>query len=403
MTDAARNFDHHSAEFARDPYAFYSSQRGRPVARSDEWGGFWVVTGYAEVHRAAQDDATFLSACPDIKIPSNTAHGRSIPIETDAPDTQRYRRILQTEMAPAAVAKLEPAILARTTELIDAVIEDGHCDLVGALAVPLPARTMLSWIGLDEREWRTCVGWVHALLHGGLGHQQERLDEVYAGIMGMLGAAVAERRDGGLRDDLLSKLVAAGLDDDQLLNYGWTLVVAGLDTTSAGLANALALLDRRPDLRRRLLDNPSLLPSAVEEFLRYESPVTAMARTAAHDVELGGRHIAQGDRLLLMWPAANRDSREFPAPDDVVLDRQPNRHLAFGVGIHRCMGSNIARSIMRIALGEVLARMPDYRVVGGSNVQRFPDASFVYAPTTLPVEFMLGVRIAGRTSAGAST
>jgi cytochrome P450 len=262
---------------------------------------------------------------------------------------------------------------------------------------------MMTWIGLDEREWRTCVGWVHALLHGGLGHEPERLDEVYDGIVGTLGAAIADRRGGRLRDDLLSKLVAAGLSDDELLNYGWTLVVAGLDTTSAGLGNALALLDRRPDLRRRLLDDPSLLPSAVEEVLRYESPVTAMARTAAHDVELGGRHIEQGDRLLLMWSAANRHPAEFPDSSEVVLDRQPNRHIAFGVGVHRCMGSNIARSIMRIGLGEVLARMPDYRLVGERDVQRFGDASFVYAPTTLPVEFTPGARIAGRTSAGAST
>jgi cytochrome P450 len=180
------------------------------------------------------------------------------------------------------------------------------------------------------------------------------------------------------------------------------LVVAGLDTTSAGLGNALAFLGRRPDLRRRLVEDPSWLPSAVEESLRYESPVTAMARTAARGVELGGEQIKQGDRLLLMWSAANRDGAEFPDADEFVVERQPNRHVAFGVGVHRCMGSNIARSIMCIALGEVLARMPDYRIVGTGNVQRFADASFVYAPTTLPVEYTPNAQLGGRATAGAT-
>lgn len=125
-----------------------------------------------------------------------------------------------------------------------------------------------------------------------------------------------------------------------------------------------------------------------------------MARTAARDVELGGRQIKEGDCLLLMWSAANRDGGEFPDADEFVVERQPNRHVAFGVGAHRCMGSNIARSIMRIALGEVLTRMPDYRIIGGSDVPRFTDASFVYAPTALPAKFTPGKPVGGRATTG---
>jgi cytochrome P450 len=320
--------------------------------------------------------------------PEPGAH--SIPIETDAPDAQRYRRILQQDMAPAGVKALEPAIHRRVTELIDDVIESGRCDLVDVFTVPLPARTMMAWIGFDERDWRDYVSWVHGVIHHGLDH--ENLATVLGNIASATTDAIEDRRRYGLRDDLLSKLLAADLSDEEIHNYAFTLVVAGLDTTSAGLANSLVLLDRRRDLRQRLIPEPELMTGAIEEFLRYESPVVQMARTAATDIELGGEQIKAGDRLILVWPAANRDPAEFTDPEEVVIDRQPNRHMAFGVGLHRCMGSNIARSLMRIGLSEVLRRIPDYRIVDPDDLPRFADLAFVNPPTSMPVEFTPGRR-----------
>ncbi len=386
MHDTA--FDHHSAEFALDPYATLAQYSGCPMIHTDAHGGFHVALTYAEVTAAAQDDVTFRSGCPGISIPEQGTP--SIPIETDPPDTQRYRRILQTEMAPGKVRDLEPMVRRRITEMLDEVIERGSCDMVTEFAVPLPARTMMDWIGFDETRWPEFVGWVHTVIHEGA--DPERHAYGAGNVLGAIAQGVAQRRADGPRRDLLSVLVSSDLTDQEIYNYCFTLVVAGLDTTSAGLANSMVIMDRHPELRSRLIEDPSLMDTAVEEFLRYDSPVMQMARTVATGTVLGGERLAAGDKVMLMWAAANRDPVEFTDPDVVVLDRHPNRHLAFGVGLHRCMGSNVARMIMRIGLAEVLRRMPDYRIVDRENIPRFADAAFVNAPISMPVEFTPGRR-----------
>ncbi|SNQ52260.1 Cytochrome P450 family protein [Frankia canadensis] len=382
-------FDHHDPVFARDPYEFYASVRERPVFWSPLHGGFWLVTGYDEVRQVAIDDATFLSGHVEpgvggVSIPT-LSPVPSVPIEVDNPDAERLRKVLLADLAPRAVERRAPAIREMVTRAIDGFVESGRCDLMNDLAKPVPAQMIMHWLGLDDTRWAEFVDTVHQMLHSA--GDLERVLPAVTRISEWITEAMAERRTDGFRDDLISKLMQS-LSDDEAASYTFTLIVAGLDTTSAAIGNALVQIDRRPELRARLLAEPAVLPFAVEEFLRYDAPLQLLARTAARDVEVGGVRIAKGDRLLVGWAAANRDPDVFPDPSAIDADRGSNRHLAFGVGLHRCLGSNVARSTMRIVLEELLRRLPDFQLVG--EVERYPDAALIYSPLALPATFTAG-------------
>jgi cytochrome P450 len=388
-------FDHHDPAFARDPYEFYASVRETPVFWSPLYGGFWVVSDYESVRQVSADDKTFLSCRTGpqqggVGLPTLSPTA-SLPIEVDSPDAERLRKVLLADLAPRAVERRAPAVTAMTADAIDAFIETGTCDLMRELAVPVPARMIMHWLGLDDTRWQEFVGTVHTMLHSG--SNLDKVRPAVSRIENWVSEAMHDRTVNGYRDDLISKLMQS-LSGEEAANYIFTLIVAGLDTTSAGIGNALVQIDRQPGLRARLVEDPGMLPRAVEEFLRHESPVQLLARTASRDTKLGGVRISAGDRLLISWAAANRDQDVFPDPTSVDPDRDGNRHLAFGVGLHRCLGSNIARSTTRIVLGEVLARLPDYRITTAA-IERHADAGQVYSPRTLPATFTPGARRKG--------
>lgn len=383
------DFDHHSPVIAPDPYPTYAELRDKcPVAWSNEHGGFWVLTDYASVYAASRDDKTFCSA-PSVALPPVPYGIRNIPIDTDNPETEQLRKILLREYTPRAVERLEPDIVALADELIDGFIAAGSCDLVTDLAMPLPARLILRLIGVDDADWDWYVERIHTIVHGMTGEAA-----VTAGFE--MAARVAEimqqRRDAGDFSGHLGLLMSAKINgeplgDADVLSYMMLLLFGGLDTTTASTANALLLLDNNPDLRAELVAHPKKFPRAVEEFLRFDAPVQALGRTVSHDVELGGQQLRAGERALLVWASANRDPSEFTDPDKIDFDRNPNRHLSFGVGLHRCLGSNLGRAMFRVMLERVLVRIPDYRVVGDATRYRYSDAAIVYALHHLPVEF----------------
>jgi cytochrome P450 len=179
----------------------------------------------------------------------------------------------------------------------------------------------------------------------------------------------------------------APLSDIDVMSYVFLLLFGGLDTTTAALANAVVLLDRDPDTSRELIEHPERLGRAVEEFLRFEAPVQALGRTLSRDVELGGHRLRAGERALLIWASANRDPAVFPDPERFDAERTPNRHLAFGVGLHRCLGSNLGRAMFHVMLDRLLARIPDYRLTEDPTPHRYSDAAIVFALHHLPVAF----------------
>jgi cytochrome P450 len=208
-------------------------------------------------------------------------------------------------------------------------------------------------------------------------------------------ATIAERRTSP-RDDMISYLVQATVfdrpvSDEEVFDMAMLVIQGGFDTTGSSISSALRYLDEHPDTRQRLIDDPSLIPTAVEEFLRYEAPQFALARTATRDVEVAGRQVRAGERLLLVWASGNRDDAMFENPDDVVLDRFPNRHMTFGLGAHRCLGSTLARRQIVLALGAVLRRLPDYRIDRERTV-RAETIGVTYGTFSMPCRFTPGPR-----------
>ena len=398
MTEERPNvrFDHHSPEFARDPWSVYRGLRTScPVAWNDEYGGYWAVSKYEDIKSVALDDYTFSSA-QGIVIPPKLINRRAVPIETDPPDFFEYRRIVNPILSPAAIEKIEPAIVDYVHRCIDDFIERGRCDIVTEFADPVPAMTTLHILGLDVNDWRMFSEPLHATVF----HRQDNPIRkealpLYRAMRQVVVDAVAERR-AHPRPDGISRLLEGRvrgrpITDDEVIEMVELILSGGLDTTGSAIGNSLIYLDKNPAARRHLIDHPEALPQAVEELLRYEAPQQALARTANRDCIVGGQHVKQGERLFLLWASGNRDEDAFDDPEEVVLDRFPNRHMTFGLGAHRCLGSTVARKEILYSLRAVLERMPDYRVEHDEIVHA-ETIGVVYGYFSIPLTFTPGAR-----------
>jgi cytochrome P450 len=388
------HFDHHSREFARDPWSVYADLRQRcPVSWSETYGGFWLLSRYDDVREVALDDETFSSA-QSITVPAKPPTARlSIPIEMDPPTFLEYRRILNPCFSPAAVARIEPKIDEFVHGLIDEFVERGSCDLVMDFTNPLPAMTTLHLLGLPVEDWEAYAVPLHdkTFMRDHTPEQVAQYEQVHVRVR----EAIAERRRAP-RDDMISYLLAqevqgAPIGDEDVLDMVMLTLHGGFDTTGSAIANAMLFLDGNHAHRDRLLADPELLQSAVEEFLRYEAPQQGLARVATRDVEIGGQTICTGERVFLLWASANRDADAFPDADEVILDRFPNRHVTFGIGAHRCLGSNVARTQMRLALRALLDRLPDF-AVDRDAIVRADTVGVVFGHYSIPMTFTPGPR-----------
>ncbi len=391
--------DPHLPAFCANVHAIYDELvEEHPVVWSTTNGGFWMLTGYRPVYEATRDDGLFTCSSgvglprdgEEHALPPGTG---PIPIETDPPYTQQYRKAALGPLSPRSVAGMEPAIRAMADEFVDAFIEEGRADLVQQLSTPLPARVTLRLLGMDEFRWAEWVRWIHAIIHGTAEEGREAQGAVFAHVAAEIQARTADPR--GV-DDLLTSIIGCQVDGEPIgfaeqVRYVFLVLLGGMDTTSGLTGNALVHLGRDDALRDRLRDDRGLLPTATEEFLRIGTPTQGQARTLSRDAEFHGQQLRAGERVLVLWAAANRDPAEFPEPHRVDLERRPNRHLAFGVGTHRCLGSNLARTMFQVMLDVVLDRLPDFEITV-DEVPRFADACNVYAPTSLPVRFPPGPR-----------
>jgi cytochrome P450 len=374
-----------------------------PVAWSETYGGFWVLTRYADVARVAKDDRTFSSdhdvdgtrnGYLGITIPSPPV--RSIPIEMDPPEFFEYRKVLNPPLAPAAVAKKVDRIRVVTNESIDRFIENGACDFVHDLAVRVPAFMTLELLGVPTDKWELYAEPLHASAWAPPDTpEHDRMVEGVTWLLGDLAEELerhrAEPDDGLLTHIVRSEVGGKPISIEHMVGMAFLLAVGGLDTTAALLSNTFLYLDEHPDLRAPLARDADLRASAFDEFMRYFTPTQSLARTATADVELGGQHIKAGDRVFISWAAANRDPAEFDRPNEVVLDRFPNRHMGFGLGAHRCVGSHVGRAQWSVVMEEVLRRMPDYRVLR-DGVEKYRSVAVVYGYRRIPCEFTPGSR-----------
>jgi hypothetical protein len=376
LSDLASHFDHHSAALGRDPYPVFEEMRSKcPVAHSDQYGGFWVVSDYENVRRVLKDFRVFTNT-RGVTIPSDFEAGRRLPLEADPPEHTKYRALMAPVFSTRRIAALEPRLREHCNRLIDSFIDRGECEFVSEFARPFPSIVFTEMMGLPYDEAPKFQKWVHDVIHGRGDDPSGELTAKAVGDVVEYMSDLLEVRKLERGDDILSVLLDAryeqeALTEKEMLDLAFLLFIAGLDTVTNSLSLSFSVFAERPELRDQLVSQPSLVPSAVEEMLRYESLVPA-GRVATEDVEIGGVQLKAGDRLLCNTLSADRDPAQFPEADAVVLDREPNRHLAFSVGPHRCLGSHLARLELQVVLEVMHERIPDYHLrPNAPKAQRF--------------------------------
>lgn len=359
-----------------DPFPVYDRLRRQcPVAWNDD-AGFWAVTTHREVQSAGADPATFCSS-RGILVEEIGAEFASPPtmMHTDPPAHTRYRRLVQPGFKPTVVRGLEDSVRAKARTLVEAITPDTPVDVVAELAVPFPLQVICDLLGVDGEQWPRFYQWSEAVIPGATDWPEERRQALLGEMWGFLVGVAAERR-ADPHQDVVSTLATAtpggeGLSDDELAMFLIQLLVAGNETTRNLLSGGLAALAASPGEWERLRADRSLLPTAVEELLRWTTPVISFLRTATRDTELRGQPIAAGDPVLLVYASANRDQEVFgPNADRLDVGRDPNPHLSFGFGPHFCLGAALARLEARVVLEELLDNFA--RVEAAGPVVRAP-------------------------------
>jgi hypothetical protein len=392
--DWATEFDHTSDAYAAVATEVWDELRERcPVAHSDAHGGVWMPTRHEDISAIAHDTEHFSSEGVIVNVfkPEGLAPmGYAPPITSDPPFHADARRLLLPAFGPKAIASLEDGARETCRELLDELLADGAdvVDAARAYAQHIPVRVIADMLGLPKEDGDRFRMFIHRII--------EKPGE-YSGtiapedtLVHYLSEHIARRRQEPPRDDLIGFLLSTEVDGEPLSNehiFGTIalLIIAGIDTTWSAIGASLWHLAQHPADRERLATDPAVLPFAIEEFLRFYAPVT-MARIAATDTEIGGCPVGERDWVLLPFPAANRDPEAFERADEFVIDRQRNRHVAFGLGIHRCLGSNLARLELTVAVDEWIRRIPDFELADPDGVRW--STGQVRGPRELPVRIL---------------
>lgn len=369
--DLQTDFDIHSPVNVEGVYDTYRDLREKcPVAHSDKYGGHWVVTSYEDIHDILRNPGAFSSS--SVNIPASIGQdGAMIPINIDPPDHTFYRSIVNPLFSPKRMKDLEPQIRGIVNELLDDVVGQHKVDFVEAFAKEFPSRVFLALMGWNLEDASKLNHWVDTMVLGVPGaSEEENLAvreatgmEVYAYFAEM----VDERTENPGDDEditsilLNSQIQGRDLTQFEIMNILVLFMIGGLHTVQGQIAHSIIYLAEHPQVRKQLVENLDLVPTAVEEMLRYESAVCP-GRVVTEDSEVGAVQMKAGEVTLIPLAAANRDPHKFDNPDTVDITREPNPHLAFGAGNHRCVGSHLARLELRVAFEEIHTRMPDYRL-----------------------------------------
>lgn len=382
-----------------------------PVAWNETHGGYWFANGGPELFDIARR-ADVLSNDHDVDGSSGTGyHGISIPYQTnpmkrarggflemDPPAQRYYRQALNPCLSPAAVARWKPVTEELTRACLDEVIESGRIDFVDDLANIVPAVLTMALLGLPMRDYEGYIYPVHASVYTSPDSPDHARVRDLTLQMSMQTYEKVQRLRADPRPGLINELINADIDghhpdDVEVVGHVMLLMGGGFDTTTALTAHALEWLSEHPDERERLSrERDTLLDSATEEFVRFYTPAVGDGRTISQDCEIDGVEFKEGERLWLSWAMANRDARVFDDPHRVVLDRKGNRHAGFGLGIHRCIGSNVARATFKVMLTAVLDRMPDF-VCDPDGAVHYDSIGVINGMKNLPATFTPGPRL----------
>ncbi len=401
------HFDRHTPDYIDHFEELTHELQSRcPIAWTETHGGHWVTSGYKEVFEIARN-GTLLSNDHDVRGERKGYKGISIPalsptqggfLEMDPPEQRDYRSALDPYLSPAAVARWKPMAEDLTRACLDEKIESGRIDFVDDLANIVPAVLTLALMGLPLVDWVVYCEPAHATIYTPPGSpDQPRVIEAYLHMVQRLAESIVEVRQNprpGMIKALIDASICDGPASDEDISGTLSLLIGGgFDTTTALTAHALEWLGEHPGDRDRLrADLPGLIDGATEEFLRFYTPAPGDGRTVTRDYELSGKRLEEGDRLWLSWAMANRDPSVFPDPDQVKIDRKHNRHTSFGLGLHRCIGSNVARATFKTMLSAVLERIPDYRCDPAGAVH-YDTIGVINGMKHLPATFTPGARM----------
>lgn len=388
------DYNHHNPEIAKDPYSFLAKVRGGcPLGHSKELGGFFYPTSYEGVKRVFSDYRTFTST-QGAGLPDQLV--RFYPVDLDPPNHTRWRRTLNRFFTQEAADADRPRIQALADQLIDAFVERGSADLVNEFTRPFLAMTTLPVIGCPSEDRPMLSEKLMWMVHNRLIDHDgwvQRYGEIGDYLMGL----AAARRTAPPRDDLLQCLIEEEFDGRRLsdMEVYQVLILAlfgALDSTSSAMSGSLLHLGQHPEDKQRLLSGEVPWDVAIEEFLRFTTPIQALRRTVTQDTEIDGGTLHPGDIVLAINGAANRDPAKFADPDKCIIDRDARDHMSFGSGAHVCIGRHYARVMIRICLETMLRRIGDYRIAPGFT----PDytSSEARALKTLMVEFTPGKTLA---------
>jgi cytochrome P450 len=337
-----------------------------PAFWSELYGGHWVITRFEAIRHALQEPTTFSNESTIVSDPNPSY--KFIPTFLDPPEHGKYRTLYNARFSPGMVTRVTPAAREAANRYIDAFIDDGRCEFMTAFADPFPTDVFLNAINLPPADTPKFVHWVHAVFGGLSGQEQEAGADAQTEMRDYFKSMYDRRRTDpeDLEVDILTYLLSATVDgepipEDDLLNMAVVLVLAGLDTTKSQLGYNFHYLATHPEDRARLVADPSLMPTAIEELLRFHAFVPP-ARKLKHDVEYEGCPMQAGQMVLMPLWSATRDPRAFDDAGTVKIDRSPNRHIAFGAGPHRCAGAHLARRELLVAVEEWHKRIPDYEI-----------------------------------------
>jgi cytochrome P450 len=392
VRDWATDFDHTDPQWVKDPFPIWDDLRQRcPVAHSERYGGVWLPTRYRDVSAIAYDTEHFSSqgvivspTRPEVPPPV----GPAPPITSDPPFHAVARRLLLPAFSPQATATWEPATRELCRDLLDEVVAKQAPDAAVDYAQHIPVGVIVRMLGLPPEDSDRFREFIHRIIEDINAHGEEELPHEET-LDHYLDQVIEDHRRHP-RGDLVDYLLGLEIDGQPLGTEHVRgtialLLIAGIDTTWSAIGASLWHLAQHPGDRRRLAGEPELMPRAVEELLRAYAPVT-MARLVAKDVTIDGAEMKAGEWVLLPFPAANRDPEAFERAGEVILDRAVNRHSAFGLGIHRCIGSNLARMELRVALEEWMRRIPDFELADPEAVTW--SAGQVRGPRSIPIRIL---------------
>jgi cytochrome P450 family 142 subfamily A polypeptide 1 len=379
------------AFYGREPHDAYAWMRANAPVYYDEPNDLWGVASYAAVKQASVDTESFSSAQGiRPKLPQ-----LPMMIDFDAPEHVRRRRLVSEGFTPKRVRAMEDNLRRACDAIIDAVCEKGSCDFVKDIAAPLPIIVIGDMLGVAPTDRADLLRWSDDMLKALGSPDPSLLDgaaNAFVEYTGYINTVFEDRRRRGSTDDLVGVLCHAeidgdSLDDDSLIHETLLILIGGDETSRHVISGGMEELMAHPDQMARLAADPELMPGAVEEMLRWVTPIKNMARTATRDVELDGATIAAGQELILLYPSANRDGAVFENADDFSITRSPNPHMAFGFGAHFCLGNQLARLELKVMIDRLLTRLPDLHLTVDRSALPRREANFVSGIEAMPVAF----------------